>query len=405
MPLQTNMMKLIQVLCLALMAIAIPQCLSFCAESSVNLSVARQLNQAFVEVAQKVTPSVVIINVTQKSSSASFSDDENSGDFIPPELRHHLNDEAVRGQGSGIILREDGYILTNAHVVEEADKIEVRLHDGRVFKAQLRGADVQSDVAVIKIEAKNLPAAKLADSNLARVGEFAVAIGAPYSLDYSVTYGHVSAKGRSNILDGEENMGMDQDFLQTDANINPGNSGGPLVNIEGEVMGMNTLINGLRTGIGFAIPSNLAKEVAEQLIAKGRFSRPWLGVEIRALRDDSDLQSILKGVSDGVVIRAIRTNGPAANSELKPADIITAVDGKAVATPQELRLQIRSKPIGQTLMLDVFRQGKNLQLKLKTAEWVEPARAVFTKTAASTNKNPSANLLGLTVHAITHELA
>ena len=218
-------------------------------------------------------------------------------------------------------------------------------------------------------------------------------------------YGHVSAKGRSNILDGEENMGMDQDFLQTDANINPGNSGGPLVNIEGEVMGMNTLINGLRTGIGFAIPSNLAKEVAEQLIAKGRFSRPWLGVEIRALRDDSDLQNILKGVSDGVVIRAIRTNGPAANSELKPADIITAVDGKAVATPQELRLQIRSKPIGQTLMLDVFRQGKNLQLKLKTAEWVEPAPAVFTKTAASTNKNTSANLLGLTVHAITHELA
>src|SRR6185436_18520715 len=148
---------------------------------------------------------------------------------------------------------------------------------GRKFKGKVRGVDPKSDVAVIKIDAKGLPVATLADSSKTRVGEFAIAIGAPFRLDYSVTFGHISAKGRSDVLTAYDGSAlMDQDFIQTDANINPGNSGGPLVNIEGEVIGMNTLIRGLRTGIGFAIPSSLAKEVSDKLISDGKFNRAWL---------------------------------------------------------------------------------------------------------------------------------
>src|SRR5881628_995604 len=160
--------------------------------------------------------------------------------------------------------------------------------------------DPQSDVAVIKIDAKGLPTATLADSNKTRVGEFAIAIGAPFSLDYSVTFGHVSAKNRSDIVTGFERLTMDQDFIQTDANINPGNSGGPLVNIEGEVIGINTLIRGLRTGIGFAIPCNLAREVADKLITDGKFVRAYLGVRIRSLREDAEYRDAITGVEDGV---------------------------------------------------------------------------------------------------------
>src|SRR5258706_2166322 len=167
--------------------------------------------------------------------------------------------------------------------------IEVRLQDGRRFKAMVRGVDPQSDLAVIKIDAKGLPTAVLADSTKTRVGEFAIAIGAPFNLDYSVTFGHVSAKGRSNIVPFFAGVAsMDQDFIQTDANINPGNSGGPLVNIDGEVIGINTLIRGLRTGISFAIPSNLAREISDRLITDGKYVRGYLRVEIRPLKGNAE---------------------------------------------------------------------------------------------------------------------
>src|SRR5205085_3961481 len=192
--------------------------------------------------------------------------------------------------------------------------------------------------------------------------------------DYSVTFGHVSAKGRSNIVPFAGLTSMDQDFIQTDANINPGNSGGPLVNLDGEVIGINTLIRGLRTGIGFAIPSSLAKEVSDQLISDGKFKRAWLGIGIRAFRDDADLRELIKGVDDGVVVSAILTNGPASKSDLKASDVITAVDGKPVGTPQQLRGEIRGKKIGQPITLDVARPdstgtAKMIKIKVKPAEW------------------------------------
>ena len=384
-------------------------------EPSANLQLARQLNQAFVEVAENVSPAVVVITVTQKPGTTSMDDEENSPfDALPREFRRRfrrqLEAQPSEGQGSGVIIREDGYILTNGHVVEEAEKIEVRLHDGRRFKASVRGIDPHSDVAVIKIEAKGLPTAVLADSTKTRVGEFAIAIGAPFSLDYSVTFGHVSAKGRSDIVPMfADSAFMDQDFIQTDANINPGNSGGPLVNIDGEVIGINTLIRGLHTGIGFAIPSSLAKEVSDQLISEGKFRRPWLGIEIRSFREELDLPQRVKGVEDGVVVRRVFTNGPAAKSDLKARDVIAAVDGKRVSTLQQLRGEIRAKKIGQPVTLDVFRPDssgtvKMLKIKVNPGEYIEPVTVI-----AESREKPALETapagLGVTVHTLTPDLA
>lgn len=376
-----------------------------------SIEVARQLNQAFVDVAEKVTPAVVVINVIQKATVITPDEESDDPNDSLREFRRQfqlpyeeLPQERAFGQGSGVIIREDGYILTNGHVIEDAEKITVRLHDGRKFKGRLRGVDPKSDVAVIKIDAKGLPVAALADSTKTRVGEFAIAIGAPFSLDYSVTYGHVSAKSRSNIIEGESGAVMDQDFIQTDANINPGNSGGPLVNINGEVIGINTLIRGLHTGIGFAIPSSLAKEISDKLITDGRFTRAWLGIGIQAYRDDPEFQQRFKGVKDGVVVLSLQTNGPAFKSDLKPTDVITAVDGKSISTPQDLRGEIRGKKIGQPVTLDVVRNGKNMQVKIKPAEWVEVPPPVEVVRAKPTPEDERSGL-GLTIHALTREVA
>ena len=243
-------------------------------EATTPLELARQLNQAFAEVAQKVSPAVVIINVVQKMAAPSADEDEDGPyDSLPPGFLKRFHEQFRSlpevSEGSGIILREDGYILTNNHVVEDADKVEVKLQDGRRMRATIRGMDPQSDLAVIKIEATGLPVAKFADSARTRVGEFAIAVGAPFRLDYSVTFGHVSAKGRSNVLEGLDTSGMDQDFIQTDASINPGNSGGPLLDSSGRLIGVNTAIaspSGGSTGVGFAIPVDNVKQVVESII-------------------------------------------------------------------------------------------------------------------------------------------
>jgi len=255
---------------------------------------------------------------------------------------------------------------------------------------------------VLKIDPKGarLPVARLGDSARTRVGEFAIAIGAPFELDYSVTFGHVSAKGRGKLVPYD--VMMDQDFIQTDASINPGNSGGPLINIEGEVIGINTMIRGLRTGIGFAVPSNLAREVAEKLIIEGKFTRAWLGITIEALNDRKEYQKTLKGVDNGVLVTGVLTNGPSMDSDLELEDVITAVDGKSVASAQDLKREIRLKPIGQAVSLDVFRDGKSMRIKVKPGELPEDRLAI--------NKTPKrdeaeSKNLGVTVRAITRELA
>lgn len=391
---------------------------------------ARQLNEAFVEVAEEVASSVVVIEVTAapepsatREEIESFLDklpdwfkeqflpDEDAPDSGTPQPRPRDPDAGqARANGSGVIIRKDGYILTNAHVVENAREIRVRLRDGREFAAEVRGVDELSEVAVIRIKddtLEDLPVVRFADSDRVRVGEFAIAIGTPYALDYTVTVGHVSAKGRAAVIPPWMNGNqMDQDFIQTDANINPGNSGGPLVNLEGEVIGINTLIRGIGTGIGFAIPSNLARTISEELIAKGVYERAWLGVEIIDVNDLSDRETIAPGVRHGLVVRGIPKDAPAASSDLRPSDVIVSVNGNPVKNIQDLRAEVRSQPLGSTLEIGVSRQGKAMTIPVETGHLPESRMARIRGGLPRTPAPPAEVLpLGLRVSAITPELA
>src|ERR1700736_2809672 len=243
--------------------------------------VVHQLNNAFAKVFETVAPSVVIIEISKKNDTETSAFEDLFFQGPPDESnprRNQRNLQPVQSEGSGFIVRDDGYILTNFHVVEGAEKIDVKLKDGREFSAKTVGTDEKTDIAVIKIDAKDLPIVQLGDSDAVRVGQFAFAIGAPFKLDYTFTYGVVSGKGRSKLL---ATSGYSiSDYLQTDASINPGNSGGPLCDIDGKVIGMNTLINGINRGLGFAIPINMAKEIGQELIAGRKIMRPWLGIRI-----------------------------------------------------------------------------------------------------------------------------
>ncbi len=398
--------------------------LSAAQKESAAISLARQLNQAFIEVADQVSPSVVVIRVAQKQDRTLFGIETDGNPFyemLPREFRKQVEEQLEKrrkqraeaqqgrppqfnGQGSGVVIREDGYILTNRHVVEDAEKIEVRFKDGRTFPATIRGVDPRSDVAVLKIEAKGLPAAKFADSDKTRVGEFAIAIGAPFNLDYSVTFGHVSAKGRSALIpDASPMMPMDQDFIQTDASINPGNSGGPLVNINGEIIGINTLIRGLSTGIGFAIPSNLARELSEALIKDGKVVRARLGLAVKGLKDDAELRNqTFKGATDGILVSGFVDGGPASKSELKLNDIVTHVEGTPVVNVQQLRNSIRNK-VGKPVTLSVVRDGKQMKLKITPEEWPDETPDLVASNRQSSEVQ--ADDLGVTVRPLTSALA
>ncbi|MSU61415.1 MAG: PDZ domain-containing protein [Pedosphaera sp.] len=399
--------------------------LAFGAEArSATLDIARQLNQAFIDVAEKVSPSVVVVEVARAPEAMDIDENHPLLEMMPPETRKKWLDGRKRelerrqkqlddgepeydGSGSGIAIRKEGYVLTNTHVVEGAQAIRVRLRDGRKLKATIRGIDPQSDIAVLKIEGAELIPAQLGDSSKTRVGEFAIAIGAPFELDYSVTFGHVSAKGRNHVVRSfmtPLGSSMDQDFIQTDASINPGNSGGPLVNIEGEVIGINTMIRGLNTGIGFAVPINLARTVAEQLISDGRFKRAWLGIGVVPLKDYPDFRSFAEGLEDGVVVERIDPRGPAYKSELRPADVITRIEGVKVNNAQELRNAVRSKSVGSKLTLDVVRNNKPIKVQVKSDEWPEENLAVPARMRAIPEE-AQPRFLGLKVETATKELA
>jgi serine protease Do len=256
----------------------------------------------------------------------------------------------------------------------------------------------------VKIDATGLAVAKMGDSDKTKVGEFAIAVGSPYELDYSVTVGHVSAKGRRVFSD---QMMFDQDFIQTDASINPGNSGGPLVNIYGEVIGINTLIRGVNTGIGFAIPANLAKRVADMLIEDGKVTRAWLGVSITTLREDADYRDLAVGVEDGVVVRQFVPGGPAENSDLELADVITEVDGNSVKSADELKRELRLKKAGDSVTLGLMRNGKAREIEVETGAFPEEFTAVsrMRRSERKPEADTKTKLLGMTVQNINADLA
>src|SRR6476469_5502702 len=332
--------------------------------------VVHALNNAFAKVFEIVAPSVVIIEVSNKNDGKegfNFDDlffqgqpDDNSPRRGPRNL------QPIQSEGSGFIVRSDGYILTNFHVVEGADHVDVKLKDGREFPAKVVGTDEKTDIAVIKIDAKDLPVVQMADSDAVRVGQFAFAIGAPFKLDYTFTYGVISGKGRSKLF---TNGGYSiSDYIQTDASINPGNSGGPLCDIDGKVIGMNTLINGLNRGLGFAIPINLAKDIGGELIAGRKIVRPWLGIRIETLGDNPSLRDLFKGTEKGVVVRTIEADAPASKSDLRPFDIITQVDGAPIETDSQLQHEILKKKIGQNVQLTIWRKGQTIKVPIKTGE-------------------------------------
>jgi serine protease Do len=374
---------------------------------------ARQLNEAFVAAAEKVSPAVVVIDIRQKVKGKETNDDSSLWDIFPPELRRRFQNHGgaqrrrprwLEGEGSGIIISANGYILTNDHVVEDADQIIVRLKDGRTFPGEVKGTDAESDIAVVKINASGLTPAKLGDSDAARVGEFVLAIGAPFELNDTVTVGHVSAKGRS--LDGMTGN-LDQDFLQTDAKILPGNSGGPLVNLEGEVIGVNTMIEGLDTGIGFAVPINRARRVKDHLIAEGRYTRSRLGIFIDDLKNDRDYLNLdgklAPDAREGVVVAAIMSGGPAFQSGLRPGDVITAVDGKSVKTMQQLRDEVAGKKPGRATRLDVVRGKEHLAISVTPQVMPAPEELAAKTHRSQSQAQPAA--LGLSVQGLTKDLA
>ena len=342
------------------------------------LGLLKAIDEGFVQVFDKVAPAVVVIDASKKAIEDEEDAPRGFEYFLDEERPSHKDAEKephpklpgtlTRSEGSGFIVRGDGYVITNHHVVADAEKIEVRLKDGRTFVAKLVGADERTDIAVLKIEAKDLPTVEWGDSEKVRVGQLVCAIGIPYSQDYSFTVGWVSGKNRTNLLGPTSPTILYEDYIQTDAFINPGNSGGPLFDVEGKIVGMNTLVNGLGRGLAFAIPSSMLQEVGQQLIAAGKVRRPWLGIRIQALADNVSLRGHLGSVEQGVVVDLVEADAPAIRSDLRPADVITEVDGVKVTTTHDFQRLILTKKIGQPVQLTVWRAGSARQIAVATGE-------------------------------------
>jgi Do/DeqQ family serine protease len=368
-----------------------------------KLTTVKSLGQAFVEVAKKVQPAVVNIT-TEKTVTLRpwdrFGEDFFRGSpfedffrgFGSPRERGKEYQHKQKSGGSGVIVDKEGYILTNNHVVEEADKVRVKLNDGREFIATVKGQDTRTDLAVLHIKAKDLPVADLGDSDKLEVGEWAIAIGSPFGLEHTVTVGVISAKGRSGL-----GTGTYEDFIQTDASINPGNSGGPLINIDGEVIGVNAMIIQPGTGIGFAIPINMAKQILDDLIKHGKVVRPWLGISAQDLSPEMMEHFKVKD-KEGVLVGQVYPGTGAEKAGLISGDIIKSLDDKTVKNVNELVKEIQKKKVGQKIKLNLIRDGKPMTLEVTTTAM--PEKAELTK-----EKEEEEEKLGAKVQQLTPQLA
>lgn len=325
----------------------------------------KDLNDAFVNIAEEATPTVVTIRVTQTVEVPSNPLSRLFGD-----RRGDTQERQMRGLGSGVIVSSDGYILTNNHVVENADQLEVGLSTGEQFDGEVIGTDPRTDIAVVKIDGDNLPALEIGDSDQLRVGELVLAIGSPLQEDlaHSVSMGIVSAKGRAiGIIDqgaGYEN------FIQTDAAINPGNSGGAMVNMDGQLVGINTAIasrSGGNDGIGFAVPSNLAKSVMESLIQTGKVSRAYLGI----YGTDID-RTMARGLglkeAQGIVVGSVQPETPAAEAGLREGDVIKTLNGEPIETYTKFRTKIATSKPGTEISLGIIRNNQSQTLDVTLGE-------------------------------------
>ncbi|MFO7446717.1 MAG: Do family serine endopeptidase [Ignavibacteriaceae bacterium] len=351
----------------------------------VNLDAdATAFSKAFIEVAEKVTPAIVQISVVAKTNAP-------KNDFFFPFFDEMP--ESQRGSGSGIIISEDGYIVTNNHVVENATSVEVGLYDKRRLSAKVVGTDPLTDLAVIKVDADNLPTAFLGDSDNLKVGQWVMAIGNPMSLASTVTAGIVSAIGRGQLGLIRDRYGV-ENFIQTDAAINPGNSGGALVDLSGAVVGVNSAIAAGRTGTyigyGFAIPINMVKSVSKDLIAHGKISRGYIGVSIGEV-DYAMAQSLGLDRPRGIIVQDVMEGGAASKADIKEGDVILKIDGRDVNQPNELQSYIASKSAGSKVNLTLFRDGKEIErgVTLKARDEDTDAQPIKDTDAESKNKENS----------------
>ncbi len=351
------------------------------------------------QLVKEVSPAVVNVSTTQvvrlnrPRQRSPFGHDQ-FDDFWNNFFGNMPREQKRRSLGSGFIVSDDGYILTNNHVVEKADEITVTLLDKEEFKAKVVGADTKTDIALIKINAgKKLPHVALGDSEKLEIGEWVIAIGNPFGLGHTVTAGIVSAKGR--II----GSGPYDDFIQTDASINPGNSGGPLFNLQGEVIGINSAIIQGGQGIGFATPIHLAKAVLSQLKEKGKVTRGWLGVYIQRLTPEMAESLSVRG-KKGALVADVTKDGPAEKAGIKSGDVIVSYDGRDVGDEHELPQMVAATKPGKKVALGVIRDGKEIGIPVTIAE-MEGEKVA----AARGGKSDLTKGLGLTVQDITPEVA
>jgi len=371
--------------------------------------------QAFASIAKRISPAVVSLKVEKKMGNEQAlgnlpNDDQASpyndeifkkffGDKLPEQFRQRQmpsQKHAVVGQGSGFIVSPDGYILTNNHVVGDSTKVMVKLSDGRELQAKVIGGDSQIDVAVIKVDATNLATIPLGDSTKTEVGEWVLASGAPYGLTQTITAGIVSAVGRNSV-----GIADFENFIQTDAAINPGNSGGPLVNLHGEVIGINTAIfsrNGGSVGLGFAIPIDMAKQAFDQIVEHGSVVRAYLGIGIQGMTQDMATHFGVKDMH-GVVVGEVRKGTPGEKAGLKQADVIVELDGKKIDEAAAFRNAIAMKSPGTKVNLTVVRDGRRMEIPATLDKRPDTA------TTAATEPAKPANSWGLSVQPLTSELA
>ncbi|SMG18272.1 DegQ family serine endoprotease [Dethiosulfovibrio salsuginis] len=314
---------------------------------------------------EKAAPAVVNIDTEAmvRRNLSPFGNDPFFREFFGDRFKEFSQMVPMRGRGSGFIVSDDGKILTNNHVISDADKITVTLSDGRTFEASVVGKDPTFDLAVLKIEAKDLPVLELGDSEGVRVGEWAIAIGNPLGLEHSVTVGVVSAKNRSI---NARNFNFDG-FLQTDAAINPGNSGGPLLGLDGKVIGINTAIIPYAQGIGFAIPIDMAKQVMDDIVTYGKVRRGWLGVYVQPVTKDFAQAYGLEG-TEGALVSDVIPDSPAAKAGLRRGDVIKSIAGKKVKDHQDFVMKVRHHMAGEKVPLEIVRRSKKETVEVLLAE-------------------------------------
>lgn len=368
----------------------------------------RDLNNAFVDIAAAVSPTVVtvstekVLRLRNRSPFTSPFFFDPFGEFFGGGNRRREEnwpEQQFRqqGLGSGVIMSSDGYILTNNHVIADADSITIRMTDGRTLPAKVLGTDPKTDIAVLKVNARNLPAVRMGNSEQLRVGEWVLAIGSPLSAELAstVTQGIVSAKGRSNV-----GLAQYEDFIQTDAAINPGNSGGALINLDGELVGINTAIatrSGGFQGIGFSVPINMARHVMESLIKNGKVVRGWLGVSIQTV-DESLAKGLKLDSPGGVIVSQVVENSPAESAGLQTEDVILALNGRKVKDNSQLSADIAAMAPGSQANLTILREGRKREVAVTLGE--QPANM-----SLGGREQAQDELFGFTVETLSNRLA